>query len=145
MPPGHEGPIRMLTVEHYELIRRRHFIDGLSVRAIAGELGHSRKTVVKALKHAIPPGYRRSQPANRPVMDPFSAIVEAWMEQDRQRPRKQRHTAQRIYERLREEHQFTGASCTVRRYMNKRPIPYSHPSGAVIWVTLPGGVLDLNT
>lgn len=109
----------MLTVEHYELIRRRHFIDGLSVRAIAQELGHSRKTVAKALRHAIPPGYRRSQPANRPVMGPFSAIVEAWLEQDRQRPRKQRHTAQRIYERLRDEHDFKGSSCTVRRYMNK--------------------------
>ena len=82
-------------MEHYKLIRRRHFIDGLSVRAIAGELGHSRETVVKALKHAIPPGHRRSQPANRPVMEPLSAIVEAWLEQDRQRPRRQRHTTRR--------------------------------------------------
>ncbi len=109
----------MLTVEHYELIRRKHFIDGLSARSIAEELGHSRKTIAKALKHAIPPGYRRSQPASCPVMDQFAPIVDAWLQQDRQRPPKQRHTAQRIYERLREEHEFTGSSSTVRRYMHK--------------------------
>lgn len=107
----------MLTVEHYELIRRKHFVDGLSGRAIAAELGHSRKTVSKALEHAVPPGYRRSEPAACPVMDPVSSIVDAWLEQDRQRPPKQRHTAQRIYERLCDEHEFTGAPCTVRRYV----------------------------
>lgn len=109
----------MLTVEHYELIRRKHFIDGQSARAIALELGHARKTIAKAIKHAIPPGYRRTVPAACPVMDKFGSIVDAWLQQDRQRPRKQRHTAQRIYERLRDEHQFAGSSSTVRRYVNK--------------------------
>ena len=109
----------MLTVEHYELIRRKHFIDGQSARAIALELGHARKTIAKAIKHAIPPGYRRVVPAACPVMDKFGSIVDAWLQQDRQRPRKQRHTAQRIYERLRDEHQFAGSSSTVRRYVNK--------------------------
>lgn len=109
----------MLTVDHYELIRRKHYIDGQSARAIAEELGHSRKTIAKALKHAIPPGYRRAQPVSCPVMDKFASIVDAWLEQDRQRPAKQRHTAQRIYERLRDEHAFTGAGSTVRRYVSK--------------------------
>jgi hypothetical protein len=48
----------MLTVEDYELIRRKFFLDGMSQRAIAAELGHSRKTVAKAIAHAAPPGYR---------------------------------------------------------------------------------------
>lgn len=109
----------MLTVEHYELIRRKHFIDGMSARAIAEELGHSRKTIGKALKHAVPPGYRRSLPVPCPVMDKFVSIVDAWLEQDRQRPAKQRHTAQRIFERLRDEHEFKGSSSTVRRYIHK--------------------------
>jgi len=109
----------MLTVEHYELIRRRHFLDGMSVRAIASELGHSRKTVAKALRHALPPGYRRAQPAACPVMGKFGAIVDAWLAMDRQRPVKQRHTAQRIWERLREEYGFAGSSSTVRRYVAK--------------------------
>ena len=45
----------MLTVDHYELIRRKYFVDGMSHRAIARELGHSRKTIIKALAHPIPP------------------------------------------------------------------------------------------
>jgi len=104
----------MLTVEHYELIRRKHFIDGMSSRAIAQEMGHSRKTIAKALRHAVPPGYRRAVPVACPVMDKFASIVEAWREQDQQRPAKQRHTAQRIYERLHDEHEFKGSSSTTR-------------------------------
>jgi len=107
----------MLTVDQYELIRRKHFIDGMSRRAIARELGHSRKTIVKALEHPIPPGYRRSKPVNCPVMDRFAGIVDAWLEEDLQRPRKQRHTAQRVYERLHDEHGFTGSASTVRRFI----------------------------
>lgn len=107
----------MLQVEHYELIRRKHFIDGKSGRAIAEELGHSRKTVSKALTHPVPPGYQRTQPVSRPVMDPVASIVDAWLEQDRRRPPKQRHTAQRVYERLCDEHGFTGSPSAVRRYV----------------------------
>lgn len=76
----------MLTLDHFELIRRRHFMDGLSIRAISRTLGHSRKTVRKALLHGSPPGYRRSEPAALPVMDKVSGIVDAWLEQDRDRP-----------------------------------------------------------
>jgi len=110
----------MLTVDDYELIRRKHLIDGLSIRAISRTLGHSRKTIRKALTHPTPPGYQRVKPADSPVMGPVSGIVDAWLEQDRDRPRKQRHTAQRIYERLRDEHSFTGSPSTVRRYVARR-------------------------
>jgi transposase len=109
----------MLTVDHYELIRRKHFVDGMSGRAIAQELGHCRKTVAKALANETPPGYRRRQAVACPVMDPVAGLVEAWLEQDKTRPRKQRHTAQRIYERLRDDHEFTGDPSTVRRYVAK--------------------------
>ena len=47
----------MLTVADYELIRRKHFVDGQSGRAIAAELGHSRKTVAKAIANAVPAAY----------------------------------------------------------------------------------------
>lgn len=109
----------MLTVDQSELIRRKHFLDGLSQRAIAVELGHSRKTVAKALTHPVPPGYRLREPRAQPVLDPVKPIIEAWLEQDVGRPRKQRHTAQRIYERLCEEYQFKGHPATVRRYVAK--------------------------
>jgi len=109
----------MLTVDHYELIRRKHFVEGLSIRAISRQLGHSRKSIRKALTHATPPGYRRSEPAAAPVMGKVSGMVDAWLEQDRRRPPKQRHTARRVYERLRDEHGFTGSASTVRRYVAK--------------------------
>ena len=105
----------MLTVDHYELIRRKHLIEELSIRAISRELGHSRKTIRKVLAHGTPPGYQRCGPVVLPVMDPVAGIVHAWLEQDRHRPPKQRHTAQLIYERLRDEYGFKGSTSTVRR------------------------------
>ena len=66
----------MLTVEPYELIRRKVSVDGMSQRAVAKELGHSRKTVKKSLEHAVPPGYRRMEPRSRPVLEPVRAIIE---------------------------------------------------------------------
>jgi transposase len=110
----------MLTVADYELIRRKHLLDGMSGRAIAEELGHSRKTVAKALAHPIPPGYRLKGPRARPAVEPYRAIIDAWLEEDQSRPRKQRHTAQRIYERLRQEHEYQGSPSSVRRYVASR-------------------------
>jgi transposase len=114
----------MLTVDHYELIRRKHFVEGLSARAIARELGHSRKTVAKAIANPIPPGYRLSQARPKPVLEPVRHIIDAWLEQDRTQRPKQRHTIQRIYERLCQEHGFEGDYSTVRRYV--RSARYKH-------------------
>ena len=107
----------MLTVDQFELIRRKYFKDKMSQRAIAGELSHSRKTVAKAIEHANPPGYRLSQPRSKPVIEPVRHIIDAWLEQDQRARRKQRHTAQRIYERLRDEYHFKGHPSTVRAYV----------------------------
>ena len=107
----------MLTVADYELIRRKHFLDGQSGRAIAAELGHSRKTVAKAIANAVPAAYRLSEPRVRRAIQRYQTIIDAWLEQDQSRPRKQRHTAQRIYERLRDEHEFAGSASSVRRYV----------------------------
>jgi transposase len=73
--------------------------------------------VAKAVANPIPPGYRMGAPRGRPVIDPVKPIIDAWIEEDRSKPRKQRHTAQRIYERLRDEHGFAGNVTTVRRYV----------------------------
>ncbi len=109
----------MLTVDQYEQIRRKHLIDGMSQRAIARETGRARNTVAKAITQAIPPGYRLTKPRPKPAIDPVKAIIDAWLEEDRRKPRKQRHTAQRIYERLRDEYDFGGAATTVRRYVRQ--------------------------
>jgi len=109
----------MLTVDDYEQIRRKHLIDGMSKRAIAREMSLARNTVAKAINQAVPPGYRLTQPRPKPTIDPVKPIIEAWLEEDRRKPRKQRHTAQRIYERLRDEYGFDGGAATVRRYVRQ--------------------------
>jgi transposase len=109
----------MLTVNHFEIIRRKVLLDGLSQRDVARELGHSRKTVAKALVHASPPGYQMGQERKSPVMDKYRPVIEQWLELDKSAPPKQRHTASRIYERLRDEHQFTGNEGTARRFVAK--------------------------
>jgi transposase len=109
----------MLTVNHFEIIRRKVLLDGYSQRDVARELGHSRKTVAKALEHHSPPGYRMGQPRKCPLMDRFRPLIEQWMESDKTAPPKQRHSAQRMFERLRDEHGFTGGDGTVRRFVAK--------------------------
>jgi transposase len=107
----------MLTVEEYERIRRRVKVEGASQRRAARELGHSRKTVRKALEHSSPPGYRRRKEVRRPVIGPVRAIIDAWLEADQAAPRKQRHTAKQVWRRLRDEHAFQGSYDAVKRYV----------------------------
>lgn len=112
--------LEVLEVDHYELIRRLHYVDGLSQRAIAKKLGHARKTVKKALSRAAPPPHgSKGGTRDRPTLGQFTSLIEAWLKQDLDRPRKQRHTAERIYQRLRDEHDYRGHSSTVRRYVAK--------------------------
>ena len=75
----------MLQVEAYERIRRAVVVQGKRQREAARELGHSRKTIAKALKHSTPPGYRRQAPVRRPVLGGFEAIIDAWVAEDRHR------------------------------------------------------------
>lgn len=103
-------------MQQYELIRTAHRVYHKSIRQIAQETGHHRKTVRKALA-GMEPRYRRQwEPACR-VMDSVGPVVENWLKQDLEQPRKQRHTARRIYQRLVEEHQFEGAESSVRRWV----------------------------
>lgn len=71
------------------------------------------------LASAKRPRYRRTKPQLSPVMDPYRAVIRAWLNADATAPVKQRHTAKRVYERLREEYRFTGAESTVRRYVGR--------------------------
>jgi transposase len=108
----------MLDVADYERIRR--VVEGKTQRQAAETLGHSRKTIAKALAHSSPPGYRRQNRPPRPVLDSFLSIIDAWVEADRKQPRKQRHSGTRIYERLRDEYGFSGSLSAVRRYLAQR-------------------------
>ena len=95
-------------MDPYELIRTAHRVYGKSIREIRRETGHHRETIRKVLK-GLEPKYRRRKPTRCPVMDPVAPIIEGWLLGDRDRPRRQRHTSRRIWDRLVEEHGFGGA------------------------------------
>jgi transposase len=109
----------MIQVDEKEIIRRLYFIKRHSIRQIAREHHYSRKTIRKAIADASVPEYHLSGPKPCPVMDPFLPIIENWILQDRNRPKKQRHTARRIYIRLVKEHGFTGGERTVRKHVSR--------------------------
>ena len=117
--PDAGRPERMLDVEAYEQIRRKVEIEGKTQREAAKELGHSRKTVSKALKLKIPPGYQLSKPRACPVIAPVQHIIDAWLEQNEKIRPKQRMKAKKIWKRLRNEYGFNGHYGTVRRYVNR--------------------------
>ena len=82
--------------------------DAMSERAAARHFGVSRESVRKMLAFSVPPGYRRTAPVRRPKLDGFTGLIDEWLRGDRKdEHRKQRHTAKRIFERLRDEHGFT--------------------------------------
>jgi transposase len=123
-------------VEIYGRVRRAVRVEGRSQRAVALDFGLSRETVRKMLEFAVPPGYRRLQPVRRPKLGPWIGVIDAILDDDRQRPPKQRHTAKRIFDRLREEHQFTGGYTIVKDYVHTATlrsqemfVPLVHPPG----------------
>ncbi len=91
----------MFSVELYGRVRHACHVEGLSQREAARRFGIRRNTVRKMLTFAVPPGYQRSKPPSRPKLDAFTAIIDRILETDLAAPPKQRHTAKRIFERLR--------------------------------------------
>lgn len=110
----------MYTVELYAKVRRSVLIDGLSQREAALHFGVSRNTISKMLKHSLPQGYQRKRPPVSPKLGPYTAFIDQILESDRQVLKKQRHTAQRIFERLRDEHDFPGGYTIVREYVARQ-------------------------
>jgi len=105
-------------MDQYEYIRTAHRVYGKGIREIARETGHDRKTVRKVLKNEHRGyGQKRSQPY--PVLGPYLSLIDSWLDADKHAPRKQRHTATRIYHRLVGEEGFKGGETTVRQYIRQ--------------------------
>src|SRR5882672_3533344 len=126
----------MYSVELYGRIRRAVFVEGKSQRAVAREFGVARETVRKMLCYSAPPGYRREQPVKRPKLGPWLGVIDAILQDDQNQPRKQRHTAKRIFDRLREEHSYTGGYTIVKDYVHLHKVrkqemfvPLTHTPG----------------
>ena len=123
-------------MDEWTEIRKRVLIGGASKRAILRETGMHWLTLEKILAHSEPPGYRQSQPRRKPKIGPFEKRIEQWLVEDREMPRKQRHTAKRIWERLRDEEDYEGGYTavkdTVRRLRETRQevfLPLKHVPG----------------
>ena len=90
-------------MEKWVEIRRDVLVGGKSKRQAQRETGLAWKTLDKVLANSSPPGYRRTKPYEKPKIGPYFDRIAQIIEADRDVPRKQRHTAKRIYERIREE------------------------------------------
>lgn len=125
----------MLTVDHFAQIRQARR-DGLTIRAIASQFGHSTKTVLKALTDPQPKPYTLAKPRPARVFDAVRPFVDDILTQDRTAPPKQRHTARQIFRRLVAEHNYAGSYDPVQRYLKQHRldrretfIPLDHPPG----------------
>ena len=126
----------MYLVDVYLRIRRAVMVEGMSVREASRVFGLHRETVRKMLAYSAPPGYRRQSSPRRPKLEPYTDVIDRILEEDDRIPRKQRHTAKRIFERLRDEYGFDGGYAVVKDYVREHRrrtremlVPLSHPPG----------------
>ena len=113
----------MYKVDVYLRVRRAVMVEGMSMLEVSRGFGLHRDTVRKMLAYSVPPGYRRQTPPKRPKLEPFTGVIDRILEDDLRRPRKQRHTAKGIFERLKDEYGFDGGytmphsdGCFVKAY-----------------------------
>ena len=126
----------MKKVEIYARVRHAVRIEGISERAAAERFGINPRTVSKMMKFSVPPGYVRKKPAIRPKLDEFTGIIDSILLADNDRPKKQRHTSKRVFERLRDEYCFSGKITIVKDYISgwrqrtqEMFVPLIHPPG----------------
>ena len=126
----------MFAVESYAAVRRFVFVEGHSRREAARVFELSRETVAKMCRFSLPPGYTRTKPAAKPKLGPLLPVIDAIPAADRTGPVKQRHTAKRIFERLRDEHGFAGGYTLVKDHVRicrargrETFVPLAHPPG----------------
>ena len=107
--------------------------------------GLHRDTVRNMLAYSVPPGYRRQSAARRPKLEPYTGVIDRILEDDLGLPKKQRHTAKRIYERLRDEYGWRKLLSTGLLPMDRPNHPTSHRTvqrlvrmdGRMNWLTEP--------
>ena len=117
-------------------VRRYVLVEQHSKRSACVKFGIHEKTLHKMLEHPAPPGYRKPKVPRAKKIDKVLPVLHAWLEADRHEPPKQHHTAQRLFERMRDEHGFDGQITVVKdavrawkRVHREAYVPLSHPLG----------------
>lgn len=108
----------MLTVSEQDYIRTAHRVHGKSIRQIMKETGYSRNTIRKMLRGEYT-RYKARDNQIHPALGHYHKIIENWLKEDRKNPKKQRHTARRIYNRLVNECGYIGSESAVRVHVRK--------------------------
>ena len=126
----------MYSVDVYLRVRRAVMVEGMSIREASRVFGLHRDTVSKMLAYSVPLGYRRKSPPRRPKLEAYTGVIDRILDDDHRVPKKQRHTAKRIFERIRDEYDFDGGYTIVKDYVREHRrrtkemfIPLSHPPG----------------
>jgi transposase len=128
-------------VELFEQIRKDRRVEGASIRELAERHRVHRRTVRQALESAVPPPRKPYPERPRPAVGAYAAVIDGWLLADKKVPRKQRHTARRVWQRLVAEHGASVSEVTVSRYVARRraelgldqaevSVPQSHEPGA---------------
>ena len=127
----------MITdMEKWTNIRRDVLVDGMSRREACKKYNLNFRTIQKILDRPEPPEHRKKHTRDKPKMGPFIPRIHEILEADKKAHPKQRHTGKRIFERLRDEHGYTGGITVVRdetrRYKQAAAevfMPLAHPPG----------------
>ena len=109
-----EKTVSMLTLDDWQSLRWLHFREGKSIRWISRQFGLSRQTVKKYLQEPDAPRYKLGSARTKPKAGPWVEQINVIIEDDKSAPRKQRHTAKRIFERLLERG-YDGSERTIRQ------------------------------
>src|SRR5271167_3773039 len=123
-------------MDEWTEIRRKVLVEGASKRSIHRDYGIGHQALAKILANAEPPGYQMAEIRRKPVLGPHLATIEQILADDKEAPPKQRHTARRIFDRLRNEYGYTGCYSQVqtavknaKAYSKEAFVPLSHPPG----------------
>lgn len=117
-------------MELFEKIRRDRRDQGLSIRALANKYRVHRRAVRQALASSVPPA-RQAPVRSCKVLGPWKPWIDEVLAADLSAPRKQRHTARRIWARLRDEQGAEVAESTVRAYVGQRQREITNLAGGV--------------
>lgn len=121
---------RRAKVELFEQIRREYEFGIGSVKGVAKKFRVHRRMVRQALFNAVPP-QRKTPQRESPKLDAVKDFIDSILESDRSAPRKQRHTAHRIYIRIGQELSASISEPSVRRYVRERKRELGLSSGEI--------------